>query len=76
MADWLILKKDPNSEGAEAWQVVSLAREKTADAAGATEALVESYRGPGRYGIVRADNARTVDVEPNPKIKEHPTPSW
>jgi predicted Zn-dependent protease len=66
MADYLILKKDPTRTGPEAWQVLALSRNKTADAAGAQQALAESYTGDGKYGVLRADNARTVSVTHGP----------
>lgn len=77
MADYLVLKRDKNgATGAASWRVVTFAQNKTADVAGATEALKEGYTGPGRYGVVRADNARTVQVADNPAITEDPAPSW
>jgi predicted Zn-dependent protease len=77
MADYLILKKDPTRTGPEAWQVLALSRNKTADAAGAQQALAESYTGDGKYGVLRADNARTVTVTHGaPTLTEDTTPEF
>ena len=76
MADYLILKKDSTKTGPQAWAVVNLVRDKTADAAGAVAALKESYNGPGKYGVLRADNARTANVVATPAITEDPSPEF
>lgn len=78
MADYLILKQESGAApGPGGWQVVNLAKNKTADVAGATAALTESYNGPGRYGVVRADNARTVTLsQAAPAITDDPSPAW
>lgn len=70
MADYLILKKDPERVEPTAWQVVNISREKNADEAGARAALDESYDGPGKYGVVRVDNARTATVTESPSVTE------
>lgn len=76
MADYLILKKNETQTGPEAWKVMNLVKGKTADQAGATAALTESYNGPGKYGVLRADNARTVTVGTTPKLTEDETPEF
>jgi hypothetical protein len=76
MANWLILKRNEQHTGPSAWGVVNLIKDKTADAAGAMEALRESYDGPGKYGILRADNARTVTVKTVPEFADDPTPEF
>src|SRR5262245_60709857 len=81
MADYLILRRredDPDSalSGADAWEISNLVRDKTADTNGETAAIRESYRGPGRYGIVRIDNARTVVIEATPKLTDDPSPQF
>jgi hypothetical protein len=75
MADWLILKKNPDLTGAKAWYCVHLGKNKTADAAGATEALMEAIQGPGKYGVIRADNGRTVRVEIDEPVVTRPDPT-
>lgn len=76
MADYLILRKDPDQTGPTSWSVVNLIRGKTADAEGATAALTESYDGPGKYGIVRVDNALTATVAATPTIVEDESPDF
>lgn len=81
MADYLILKRNPPDSlgnpptGVGSWRVVNLVRNKTADVAGATAALNESFSGAGKYGILRADNARTVTMaDAPPQITDDPAP--
>ena len=76
MADYLVLKKTPDQTGPTSWAVVNFLTGKTADNAGATEALKESYSGPGRYGVVRADNARTTNITVDPKVTDDSSPTW
>jgi hypothetical protein len=75
MADWLVLKRDPDLKGPEGWRVVHMGRDKTADVAGATAALDEGIQGPGKYGVVRADNARTVNVTIGDPVTIQPDPN-
>jgi hypothetical protein len=75
MADWMVLKKD-DSETPPVWEVLDIKREKTADAAGATQALRETINGPGHYGIVRADNAQTAQVVLDPTITPDAIPQF
>jgi hypothetical protein len=76
MANWLILKRNEQKRGASAWEVVNLIRDKTADAAGAAEALQEAQTGPGKYGVLRADNGRTVTIKAVPETTEDPSPEF
>ena len=76
MADYLVLLKTPEKTGPSAWSVINKVNGKTADEAGATAALVESYQGPGKYGVIRADNARTVTVAAEPKLTPDASPNF
>ena len=76
MADYLVLHKQNGARGPEGWKVLALKRDRPLTQAGATEALRESYQGPGRYAILRADNARTVTIEANPAIVDDASPEF
>lgn len=77
MADFLVLKREPNgTPGPKGWKVINYLQGKTADATGATEALKESYNGPGRYGVLRCDNGRTSLIQDAPTFTDDPAPSW
>lgn len=77
MADYLVLRKTGEETEIGSWSILKKVDGKTADATGQLEALRESYEGPGRYAILRADQARTGTIEANPSLTEDsPSPNW
>lgn len=38
--------------------------------------VINKYQGPGKYGVIRADNARTVTVAAEPKLTPDASPNF